>query len=104
MNLRHLAECADPDDRRWLDEVTAHDRGGSYARLLALSRGIDGRRDRTAVAWWAALTSELAVPVPMARRFLGTLCRAGWARHDTASAAGAAAGAVPVSSQMGEQC
>jgi peptidase M28-like protein len=80
LNLRHLAECAEPDDRRWLAEISAHDRGGNYARLLAMARGLDGRRDRRAVAWWAALTSELAVPVPMAQRFLGLLCRAGWAR------------------------
>ncbi len=78
MNLRHLAECAEPDDRSWLDEVTAHDRGGGYARLVAITRGLDGRRDGGAVAWWAALTSELAVPVPMARRFLLLLRRAGW--------------------------
>jgi hypothetical protein len=90
MNLRHLAECAAPDDRRWLAEVTARDRGGGYASLLALARGVDGRRDRRAVAWWAALTSELAIPVPVARRFLRLLCDAGWAEVTTAATAKAA--------------
>jgi Peptidase family M28 len=80
MNLRRLAECAAPGDRRWLAQVTAHDRSGSYSRLLALARGLDGRRNRRAVAWWAALSSELAIPVPMAQRFLHLLCDAGWAR------------------------
>ena len=80
MNLRHLAECAGQDDRRWLAAMSAHDRGGSYARLLALARGLDGHRDRMQVAWWAALTSELAIPLPIARRFLRLLCRTGLAR------------------------
>lgn len=79
MNLGQLTERADPDDRRWLAEITAYDRGGSFARLLALARGIDGHRDRRAVAWWAALTSGLAIPVPMANQFLATLSRAGLA-------------------------
>lgn len=82
MNLRHLAECAAPDDRRWLAEITAQDRGGSYARLLALANGLDGERDRAAVAWWAALSSELAIPVPMARRFLQLMHDTGWAKKE----------------------
>jgi hypothetical protein len=79
-NLRHLTERAPSQDARWLAEVCALDRGGSYARLLALARGLDGRRDGLAVAWWAALTSELAIPVAMAHRFLDLLCRAGFAQ------------------------
>ena len=79
MNLRHLAERSSAPDRRWLADVTAQDRGGSYARLLALARGIDGIRDGRSVAWWAAMTSGLAVPVDTASRFLGMLCRAGLA-------------------------
>jgi hypothetical protein len=83
MNLRHVAERADPADRRWLSDLTTHDRGGSYARLLALARGIDGRRDGRAVAWWAAMASGLAIPVADARRFLGILCRTGLAQPST---------------------
>lgn len=80
MNLRHLGECAEPDDQAWLDSVLTRDRGGGYARLLALARGLDGRRSQVEVAWWAALTSELAIPVALASRFLGMLNRCGWAQ------------------------
>lgn len=101
MNLRHLAECADPDDRGWLAEVTAHDRGGSYARLLAIARGLDGRRDAHAVAWWAALSSELAVPLPMAQRFLRLLRRTGWAAPPTTDAPTTAAPPTPTTCSQG---
>lgn len=78
-NLRALAEDSSAPDRAWLDARIVEDRGGAYARMSALARGIDGRRSRHAVAWWAALASELTVPVAFAERFLDVLCAAGWA-------------------------
>ena len=83
LNLRHLNERADRADRAWLADVTAADRGGAFARLHALARGIDGRRDRGAVAWWAALASGLVIPLPMAGHFLDLLCRTGLATTAT---------------------
>jgi hypothetical protein len=80
LNLRHLGEVVGADDRRWLDGQAAADRGGSYARLLALARGVDGTRDAGQVAWWAARASELTIPASVARRFIGMLCEAGWVR------------------------
>jgi hypothetical protein len=77
-NLRGLAEDACADDKRWLDEALAVDRGGNYARALALMRGVNGERDQAEVAWWAALSSELAIPVAFAERFAAMLGRAGW--------------------------
>ncbi len=78
-NLRALAQDCSQDDRAWLDARIAEDRGGAYARMTALARGIDGRRSRYSVGWWAALASELTVPVAFAQRFLDVLCAAGWA-------------------------
>ncbi len=78
-NLRGLAEDACAEDKRWLDEALAVDRGGNYARALALMRGVNGERDQAEVAWWAALSSELAIPVAFAERFAAMLGRAGWA-------------------------
>ena len=78
-NLRALAEDCSRSDREWLDASIATDRGGAYARMSALARGIDGRRSRDAVGWWAALATELTIPVAFAERFLDVLCAAGWA-------------------------
>jgi hypothetical protein len=78
-NLRALAAAATPADRDWLEDELARARGGSYARALALLHSLDGRRDRREAAWWAALSSELPVPVAFAERFFDLLCRAGWA-------------------------
>ncbi len=81
VNLRALAVAARPADRDWLDDRLAADRGGNYARAIALMRGVDGRRDRDEVAWWAALSSELTMPVSFAGSFLDLLCQAGWTRE-----------------------
>jgi hypothetical protein len=79
VNLRALAEAAEPPDRGWLNGRLAADRGGTFARTLAVLHAIDGRRDRRAVAWWAALSTDLPVPVAFADRVLDLLCAAGWA-------------------------
>ncbi|MCA1705911.1 MAG: DUF4910 domain-containing protein [Actinobacteria bacterium] len=79
LNLRALTAMAPPADQCWLADRLAEDRGGGYARMLALARGLDGNRDRVEVAWWAALASELAIPMSFAETFLDVLCRVGWA-------------------------
>jgi hypothetical protein len=81
-NLRALAEDAWPEDREWLSAKLAADRGGNYARALALMRGVNGERSRPELAWWAALSSELPMPLSFAERFIDMLSRAGWARTD----------------------
>jgi Peptidase family M28 len=78
-NLRALAAAASPADRNWLDQQLAADRGGNYARALALMRSTNGARDRHEASWWAAVSSELAIPAPFAARFFDLLCQAGWA-------------------------
>lgn len=80
-NLRAVSEAADPSDRDWLSTQLAQDRGGNYARALAMMRGVDGARDRAGVAWWAALSSELPIPVSFAESFADLLCRAGFVRE-----------------------
>jgi hypothetical protein len=85
VNLRALTEAATPDDQTWLAARLAEDRGGGYARMLALCRALDGRRDTRAAAWWAALAAELPIPADFAERFFAVLARAGWThpgRHD----------------------
>jgi hypothetical protein len=77
-NLRALLASAPPRQRDWLEDRLAADRGGTYARALGLLRGLDGRRDRLAVAWWAALATELPMPVEFADRFLDLAQQAGW--------------------------
>jgi hypothetical protein len=84
VNLRALAGAACPSDRDWLDERIAADRGGNYARALALMRAVNGERDRDQVTWWAALSSELPMPAAFADRFLGLMSRAGWTRAGAA--------------------
>jgi len=79
-NLRALAEDAEPADREWLNARLAADRGGNYTRALALMQGINGERSLGELAWWAALSSELAMPVNFAETFVDLLSRAGWAR------------------------
>ena len=83
INLRALAEAAEPADRRWLDGRLAEDRGGNYARVTALLRAIDGVRDRRAIAWHAALASGLPVPIALADHVFDLLDRAGWTRIRT---------------------
>lgn len=82
-NLRALAEAACPADRDWLAGRLAADRGGNYARALALMRGVNGDRSRDEVTWWATLSSELPMPVTFADRFLDLLSRTGWTRAGT---------------------
>lgn len=82
-NLRALAEDASPADREWLNAKLSADRGGNYARALALMRGINGERNRGELAWWAALSSELAMPLSFAETFIDLLIRAAWARTDS---------------------
>jgi hypothetical protein len=84
VNLRALAGAADPADRDWLDDRIAADRGGNYARALALMRGVNGQRDRDQVTWWATLSSELPMPAGFAGRFLDLMSRAGWVRGGAA--------------------
>jgi hypothetical protein len=79
-NLRALAGDARPADRDWLNERLAADRGGNYARALALMRGVNGERSRAELAWWAALSSELPIPLSFAETFLDLMSRAGWMR------------------------
>jgi hypothetical protein len=78
-NLRALAAARAAADRDWLDARIAEDRGGNYARMHALARGLDGRRDRFDVACWATLASELPIAEPFATAFLDILVAAGWA-------------------------
>jgi hypothetical protein len=84
VNLRALAGAAVPSDRDWLDERIAADRGGNYARALALMRGVNGERDRDQVTWWATLSSELPIPAAFAGRFLDLMDRTGWIRAGAA--------------------
>jgi hypothetical protein len=85
VNLRALAEAACPADRDWLEHQLAADRGGNYARAVALMRAVNGDRDRDEVTWWAALSSELPIPATFADRFLDLMSLAGWttSRGDT---------------------
>jgi hypothetical protein len=76
-NLRALAGSV--ADRHWLDARIAADRGGNFARMHALVRGLDGRRTRSEVAWWAALASELPMSESFVAAFLDILVAAGWA-------------------------
>jgi len=62
-----------------LAELMAEDRGGNYARIVALARALDGRRDREAVRVHAELTAELSIPHRTADTVLDVLARAGWA-------------------------
>src|SRR6185437_12400592 len=82
-NLRALAGDAGPADQEWLNERLAEDRGGNYARALALMRGVNGKRDRTELSWWAALSSELPITLSFADTFGDLMSRAGWARTDS---------------------
>jgi hypothetical protein len=79
-NLRALAGDACPADQQWLSERLAEDRGGNYTRALAMMRGVNGERDRTELAWWAALSSELPIPLSFAETFADLMSRAGWTR------------------------
>jgi len=79
VNLRALTEAACPADRDWMEHQLAADRGGNYARAVALMRAVNGDRDRDEVAWWATLSSELPIPVTFADRFLDLMSTAGWA-------------------------
>ena len=78
VNLRALVQASRPPDRDWLERRLAEDRGGNYARASAVMRAVNGDRDRDEVIWWAALSSELPMPVAFADRFLALMSGAGW--------------------------
>ena len=78
-NLRALAGDATPEDRAYLDQHLAADRGGNLARIVALLDAVRPGRTRSAAAWRAAVTAELAIPVEFADRIFDLLVRAGWA-------------------------
>ena len=78
VNLRALAEAARPPDRDWLGDQLTADRGGAYARAVALMHAVNGKRDRLEVTWWAALSSELPMSGAFADGFLDLLAAAGW--------------------------
>ncbi|MGW0801459.1 DUF4910 domain-containing protein [Nonomuraea sp. NPDC002799] len=80
-NLRGLAEAASPAGRAWLDRQAAQARARSYALMLALAHGLDGSRDRAAVAAYAQCAAELPVPEEFAHDFLAVLVEAGWAKE-----------------------
>jgi hypothetical protein len=93
-NLRALAAAADDDDRAWLDARLAEDRGGNYARALALLGAIDGVRDRDTAIWWAAAASGLPMPADFADRFFDLLGPAGWVATAVPAGASGPAGRV----------
>jgi hypothetical protein len=78
-NLRALTERAGAAERSWLAAELGRDRGGGYARMVAVARALDGRRDRPAVLAWAAAASELPIPPALGERLLAVLGSAGWA-------------------------
>ncbi|MFI6708281.1 DUF4910 domain-containing protein [Nonomuraea sp. NPDC050478] len=80
-NLRGLAEAASPAGRVWLERQAARARARSYALMLALAHGIDGARDRAALAAYAECAAELPVPEEFAHEFLAVLVEAGWAKE-----------------------
>ncbi|MFI6481240.1 DUF4910 domain-containing protein [Nonomuraea sp. NPDC050663] len=80
-NLRGLAEAASADGRAWLERQASLARARSYALILALAHGVDGRRDRAAVAAYAEHASGLPVPQDFADEFLAVLVEAGWAKE-----------------------
>ncbi|MGI5272908.1 DUF4910 domain-containing protein [Nonomuraea sp. CA-218870] len=80
-NLRGLAEASGLAGRAWLERQAARDRARSYALMLALAHGVDGRRDRAAVAAYARCAAELPVPEEFAHEFLAVLVEAGWAKE-----------------------
>ena len=45
-----------------------------------MMRGVNGERDRSDLFWWAALSSELPIPLSFAEGFLDLMFQAGWAR------------------------
>ena len=78
-NLRALTAAAAPADRDWLARWLGPDRGGGYARMVAVARALDGARDGPAVLERAALCSELPLPAADGDRLLALLRQAGWA-------------------------
>lgn len=78
-NLRALVAAAEPADRDWFERWLQADRGGGYARVVAVARALDGGRDAPAVLDRAALASELPLPAADGDRLLALLRRSGWA-------------------------
>ena len=81
-NLRALLSAVHADDRDWLLREAAADRGGFYARAMALAQGIDGASDAATIRRNAVADSELDIDPEFASRYLTAMIRAGWARED----------------------
>ncbi|MDI5962330.1 DUF4910 domain-containing protein [Streptantibioticus silvisoli] len=81
-NLRAFMAAVPADDRDWLQREAAADRGGFYARAMALAQGIDAACDAATVRRNAAADSELDIDPAFARRYLTAMVRGGWARED----------------------
>jgi hypothetical protein len=71
--------------REWLLRHSLTDRGGFYARAMALAQSIDGRADAEGVRLAAELDSGLAIDAELGQRFLAAMLRAGWSSEGTRS-------------------
>ncbi|MFD0330764.1 DUF4910 domain-containing protein [Streptacidiphilus monticola] len=84
-NLRALLGEVTATDREWLLRHSLTDRGGFYARAMALAQSIDGRADAEGVRLAAELDSGLAIDAEFGQRFLAAMLRAGWSSEGTRS-------------------
>ena len=76
-NLHNLHQAL-PAERRADLAALLTDRGGSYARLVALALAIDDHTDRETVIRRAELAARLPIPAGTAATFLDLLADAGW--------------------------
>lgn len=81
-NLRALMAAVPAEDREWIQGEAAADRGGFYARAMALAQGIDGASDAATIHRNAVADSGLDIDPAFAGRYLTAMVRAGWARED----------------------
>ncbi len=81
-NLRALLSAVPADDREWLQREGMADRGGFYARAMALAQAIDGTSDTATIRRNAAADSELPIDPEFADRYLTAMIGAGWAREE----------------------
>ncbi|MFC1442617.1 DUF4910 domain-containing protein [Streptacidiphilus sp. N1-10] len=82
-NLRALIGAATEQDRSWFLDESLRDRGGFYARAMALAQSIDGRADAAEVVRTAELDSGLVLGRAFGPRFLAAMVRSGWAVEAT---------------------